>query len=210
LFCEISLDISKALLEHRPGTGCIGAFLLRNYILQSINYFTEDYKEIKIMKKVSDICLNMIKEFEGFRGTAYYCPGGKLTIGYGHTGMDVHPGDVISKYWAEHLLKADLYDLEKEVESLGEWNQPQFDALVSFAYNLGFYKLKTSTLLKTIKDGGNMRAIKQEFKKWVYAGGEVQPGLVKRREWEAKRFFEADEMEPMKVRDWSDFHKATN
>jgi lysozyme len=210
LFCEISLDISKALLEHRPGTGCIGAFLLRNYILQSINYFTEDYKEIKIMKKVSDICLNMIKEFEGFRGTAYYCPGGKLTIGYGHTGMDVHPGDVISKYWAEHLLKADLYDLEKEVESLGEWNQPQFDALVSFAYNLGFYKLKTSTLLKTIKDGGNMRAIKQEFKKWVYAGGEVQPGLVKRREWEAKRFFEADEMEPMKVRDWSDFHKTTN
>lgn len=210
MFCEISLDISKALLEHRPGTGCIGAFLLRNYILQSINYFTEDYKEIKIMKKVSDICLNMIKEFEGFRGTAYYCPGGKLTIGYGHTGMDVHPGDVISKYWAEHLLKADLYDLEKEVESLGEWNQPQFDALVSFAYNLGFYKLKTSTLLKTIKDGGNMRAIKQEFKKWVYAGGEVQPGLVKRREWEAKRFFEADEMEPMKVRDWSDFHKTTN
>ena len=102
------------------------------------------------MKKVSDICLAKIKEFEGFRGTAYYCPGGKLTIGYGHTGMDVHPGDVISKYWAEHLLKADLYDLEKQVESLGEWNQPQFDALVSFAYNLGFYKLKTSTLLKTI------------------------------------------------------------
>jgi lysozyme len=208
LFCEISLDISKALLEHRPGTGCIGAFLLRNYILQSINYFTEDYKEIKIMKKVSDICLNMIKEFEGFRGTAYYCPGGKLTIGYGHTGMDVHPGDVISEYWAEHLLKADLYDLEKQVESLGEWNQPQFDALVSFAYNLGFYKLKTSTLMKNIKEGGNMRAIKQEFKKWIYAGGKIQPGLVKRREWEAKRFFEPDEMEPMKVRDWSDFHKG--
>ena len=107
------------------------------------------------------------------------------------------------------MLKADLYDLEKQVESLGEWNQPQFDALVSFAYNLGFYKLKTSTLLKTIKEGGNMRAIKQEFKKWIYAGGKVQPGLVKRREWEAKRFFEPDEMEPMKVRDWSDFHKTT-
>ena len=117
------------------------------------------------MKKVSDICLAKIKEFEGFRGTAYYCPGGKLTIGYGHTGMDVHPGDVISKYWAEHLLKADLYDLEKQVESLGEWNQPQFDALVSFAYNLGFYKLKTSTLLKTIKEGGSMHADWSDFHK---------------------------------------------
>ncbi len=161
------------------------------------------------MKKISDIGFNKLKEFEGFRGTAYYCPGGKLTIGFGHTGMDVHPGDVISEYWAEHLLKADLYDLEKQVESLGDWNQPQFDALVSFAYNLGFYKLKTSTLMKTIKEGGNMRAIKQEFKKWVYAGGKIQPGLVKRRDWEAKRFFEPDEMEPMRVRDWSDFHKTT-
>ena len=160
------------------------------------------------MKKVSDICLNMIKAFEGLRTKAYYDPAGVLTIGYGHTGVDVRPGDVISEYWAEHLLKADLYDLEKQVESLGDWNQPQFDALVSFAYNLGFYKLKTSTLMKTIKEGGSMHAIKKEFKRWVYAGGKVLPGLVKRREWEAKRFFEKDEMEPMKVRDWSDFHKT--
>ena len=49
------------------------------------------------MKKISDIGFNKLKEFEGFRGTAYYCPGGKLTIGFGHTGMDVHPGDVISE-----------------------------------------------------------------------------------------------------------------
>ena len=117
-------------------------------------------------------------------------------------------GDVISEYWAEMFLKADLYDVEKQVDSLGlKLNQPQFDSLVSFAFNLGFYKLKTSTLLKTILEGGSVRAIKKEFKRWVYAGGKVQPGLVKRREWEAKRFFEPDEMEPMKVRDWSDFHK---
>ena len=158
------------------------------------------------MKKVSDICLAKIKEFEGLRKEAYLDAAGVPTIGYGHT-HGVRMGDVISEYWAEHLLKADLYDLEKQVESLGDWNQPQFDALVSFAYNLGFYKLKTSTLMKTIKEGGNMRAIKQEFKKWIYAGGKIQPGLVKRRDWEAKRFFEPDEMEPMKVRDWSDFHK---
>ena len=161
------------------------------------------------MKKVSDICLKKIKEFEGFRGTAYYCPGGKLTYGYGHCGPDVRPGDVITEYWAEHLLKADLYDIEKQVDSLGlELNQPQFDALVSFAYNIGFYKLKTSTLMKTIKEGGSMHAIKKEFKRWVYAGGKVQPGLVKRREWEADRFFAPDELEAMKRRDWSDFHKT--
>ena len=89
----------------------------------------------------------------------------------------------------------------------GTWNQPQFDALVSFAFNLGFYKLKTSTLMKTILEGGSMRAIKKEFKRWVYAGGKKLKGLERRREWEARRFFEPDEMEPMKVRDWSGFHK---
>jgi len=141
--------------------------------------------------RVSNICIEELKAFEGLRKEAYYDPAGVLTIGYGHTGPDVRPGDVISEYWAEHLLKSDLYDTEKFVDGLGRWTQPQFDALVSFAYNLGGYKLKTSTLLKTIREGGNRRAIKQEFKKWVYAGGKVQPGLVKRREWEAERFFEA-------------------
>ena len=159
------------------------------------------------MKKISEICLKKIKEFEGLRKEAYLDVAGVPTIGYGRT-YGVKMGDVISEYWADMYLKADLYDLEKQVDTLGNWNQPQFDALVSFAYNLGFYKLKTSTLMKTIKEGGSMHAIKKEFKRWVYAGGKVQPGLVKRREWEAKRFFEPDEMEPMKVRDWSDFHKT--
>ena len=159
------------------------------------------------MKRISDIGLKKLKEFEGLRKEAYYDAAGIPTIGYGHT-KGVRMGDVISEYWAEMFLKADLYDVEKQVDSLGlELNQPQFDALVSFAFNLGFYKLKTSTLLKTIREGGSMRAIKKEFKKWIYAGGKIQLGLVKRRDWEAKRFFEPDEMEPMKRRDWSDFHK---
>ena len=158
------------------------------------------------MKKISDICLAKIKEFEGLRKEAYLDAAGVPTIGYGHT-QGVRMGDVISEYWADMFLKADLFDIENQVNSLGEFNQPQFDALVSFAFNLGFYKLKTSTLLKTIKEGGSMHAIKKEFKRWVYAGGKKLKGLERRREWEAKRFFEADEMEPMKVRDWSDFHK---
>jgi lysozyme len=160
------------------------------------------------MKKVSDICLAKIKEFEGLRKEAYYDVAGVPTIGYGHT-HGVRMGDVISEYWADMFLKADLFDIENQVNSLGEFNQPQFDALVSFAFNLGFYKLKTSTLLKTIQEGGSMHAIKKEFKRWVYAGGKKLKGLERRREWEAKRFFEPDEMEPMKVRDWSDFHKTT-
>ena len=159
------------------------------------------------MKRISDIGLKKLKEFEGLRKEAYYDAAGVPTIGYGHT-RGVRMGDVISEYWAEMFLKADLYDVEKQVDSLGlDLNQPQFDALVSFAFNLGFYKLKTSTLLKTIREGGSVRAIKKEFKRWVYAGGKKLRGLERRREWEAKRFFEPDEMEPMKVRDWSDFHK---
>ena len=161
------------------------------------------------MMRVSDICLNKLKEFEGLRTEAYYDAAGVLTIGYGHTGPDVRPGDVISKYWAEHLLKADLYDVEKLVDGLRvAKTQGQFDALVSFAFNLGFYKLKTSTLLKTIQEGGNRNAIRREFKKWVFAGGKTLAGLVKRREWEADRFFAPDELEGMKRRDWSDFHKT--
>ena len=161
------------------------------------------------MKRLSDIALAKLKEFEGLRKEAYLDAAGVPTIGYGHT-QGVRMGDVISAYWAETLLKADLYDVEKQVDALGDWNQPQFDALVSFAYNLGFYKLKTSTLLKAIREGGSMRQIKKEFRRWVYAGGKRMKGLERRREWEARRFFEPDEMEPMKVRDWSDFHKTAN
>ena len=123
------------------------------------------------MKKVSEDCLKKLKEFEGFRKEAYLDAAGVPTSGYGHT-LGVRMGDVISEYWAEMFLKADLYDVEKQVDSLGmKLNQPQFDALVSFAFNLGFYKLKTSTLLKTIREGGSMHAIKKEFRRWVYAGG---------------------------------------
>ena len=160
------------------------------------------------MKRISDIGLKKLKEFEGLRKEAYYDAAGVPTIGYGHT-KGVRMGDVISEYWAEMFLKADLYDVEKQVDSLGlDLNQPQFDALVSFAFNIGFWKLKTSSLMKKIQEGANMRAIKKEFMRWVWAGGKKQKGLERRRAWEAKRFFEADELEPMKVRDWSDFHKT--
>ena len=141
--------------------------------------------------RASEICIKKLKAFEGLRTEAYYDPAGVLTIGYGHTGPDVSPGDVISEYWAEHLLRADLYETEKAVDELDvAKTQGQFDALVSFAYNLGINRLRTSSLLKIIREGGNMRAIKREFKKWVHAGNKTLRGLETRRAWEAERFFE--------------------
>ena len=143
--------------------------------------------------RASEVLIEKIKEFEGLRLEAYLDEGGVPTIGYGHTGADVIMGDRISAYWANHLLKADLYDVELAVDLLGvARTQGQFDALVSFAYNLGIGRLKRSTLLKVIREGGSKRAITKEFKRWVYADGKCLPGLVKRREWEAKRFLTSE------------------
>ena len=63
--------------------------------------------------RISDICFEKLKEFEGLRTKTYYDAAGVPTIGYGHTGPDVRLGDVITQYWAEHLLRADIFDTEK-------------------------------------------------------------------------------------------------
>ena len=149
-------------------------------------------QDLRIMR-ASEILIETIKEFEGLRLEAYLDEAGVPTIGYGHTGADVVMGDRISEYWANHLLKADLYDVELAVDLLGvAKTQGQFDALVSFAYNLGIGRLKRSTLLKVIREGGSKRAITKEFKRWVYADGKRLPGLVKRREWETERFLTSE------------------
>ena len=159
------------------------------------------------MRRASDILIQKLKEFEGLRTEAYLDAAGVPTIGYGHT-KDVKIGDKINEYWADYYLKSDLYEVEVAVNRLRVTRtQGQFDALVSFAFNLGIGRLYRSTLLKTIKGGGNRNAIRKEFKRWVYAGDKRLPGLVKRREWEANRFFDPDELEQMKRRDWSGFHK---
>ena len=143
--------------------------------------------------EVSYLLLDKLKEFEGLRLEAYRCPGGVLTIGYGHTGSDVREGDRISLYWAEELLKADVAKVAEQVERLGvALTQGQFDALVSFAFNLGIGRLRTSKLLRLIRRQDSYRNIKAEFKRWVFAGGKKLAGLERRREWEANRFFESE------------------
>ena len=101
--------------------------------------------------KTSQEGINLIKKFEGCRLTAYKCPAGVWTIGYGHTD-DVKKGQKITKAKAEEYLKNDLIKYEKGVERLVKvkLNQNQFNALISFAYNRGLGALKTSTLLKKL------------------------------------------------------------
>ena len=129
--------------------------------------------------------------FEGLRLKAYRDAAGVLTIGYGHTGKDVREGDRISPYWAKELLVKDVAEVERAVSELGVAHTPgQFDALVSLTFNIGIGRLKGSTLLRVIRNGGTRNQIKKEFKRWVYAGGRRLKGLELRREWEARRFFE--------------------
>lgn len=134
--------------------------------------------------------LYKLMEFEGLRLKAYVDVAGVPTIGYGHT-YNVRMGDRISAWYAKDLLTEDIAYFEEKVKALGVVKtEGQLDALVSFAFNLGVNRLAQSTLLKVIREGGSKSQIKCEFKRWVYADGKKLKGLEKRREWEAKRFFE--------------------
>jgi lysozyme len=138
----------------------------------------------------------MIKAFEGFRGTPYKCSAGVPTIGYGATfypgGKKVTMTDAaITEEQAVELLANMLVSFEKYVDSycVDTITQNQFDALVSFAYNLGPANLKSSTLLKKVNANPNDESIKLEFLKWVKAGGKTLKGLVRRREAESELYF---------------------
>ena len=141
--------------------------------------------------EASEILIEKLKEFEGLRREAYRDDAGVWTIGYGHTGSDISEGDRITAYWAKELLRNDLGATEAAVRRLHvARTQGQFDALVSFVFNLGIKRLQGSTLLKVIRQGGSRNQIRHEFKRWVYADGKKLRGLERRRAWEAKRFFE--------------------
>lgn len=140
--------------------------------------------------KTTERLLTQLMVMEGLRLEAYEDAAGVPTIGYGHT-KDVRMGDRISEYWAKELLRDDIEEAERQVKELKvARNEAQLDALVSFVFNLGIERLKESTLLRVIREGGSKADIKREFKRWVYAGGKKLKGLEIRREWEAKRFFE--------------------
>ena len=140
--------------------------------------------------KASDLLIGKIKEFEGFSSTAYTCAGGVVTIGYGHT-RGVRITDRCTRSEGERWLREDLAPIEAYLNTIPEVDtQGKYDALCSFIYNLGLGNFKDSTLLKKIKAGAPVEEIQAQFKRWVYAGGKVLKGLVKRREWEAGRWAE--------------------
>jgi len=134
--------------------------------------------------KISDNCVSLVKKFEGFEAKAYKCPAGVWTIGYGHT-LNVRPNDVITEAQATTLLEEELQEYAAKVAKIvPSANQNQFDAMVSFAYNLGVNALGTSTLLKKHL-AGDYKGAQAEFLRWDKANGKVLAGLTKRRQQES-------------------------
>ena len=165
------------------------------YKQQSNNQTQQTQQTIHNMQ-TSETGLKLIAQFEGCELTAYKCPAGVLTIGYGHTGKDVKPGMTITEDTAFELLGKDIMKTETVVNKLlsrqiaqGNITQGMFDALVSFAYNCGTGNLQKSTLLKKVLANPQDSSIANEFAKWNKAGGKVLPGLVKRRKAEVEQYF---------------------
>lgn len=150
-------------------------------------------------KSISDQGINLVKKFEGLAKVdadgmiiPYKCPANVMTIGYGHT-KGVKKNMRITKEEAENLLRDDLRTFEAEVKNMVDvpLSQYQFDALVSFVYNLGAANFKSSTLLKKL-NAGDYAAVPAQLMRWNKArvGGKLQPltGLTRRRSAEAALF----------------------
>lgn len=142
-----------------------------------------------MIMKASEKAYSLIRQFEGLRLTAYKCPAGVWTIGYGHT-SGVVPGMTITKEQAEEFLRQDIASAENivSVECLS-LRQYQFDAMVSFVFNVGSGNFRKSTLLKKIKANPDDNSIMDEFLRWVYSKGVVLSGLQKRRLAEMRLYF---------------------
>ena len=129
---------------------------------------------------------NLIKQFEGLRLTAYRCPAGKWTIGYGHT-KGVKKGMYISEAVATHFLIHDVQRVEPTINSydgIYHWTQNEFDALASFAFNCG-----TGNLKKLLKYGQRTKSqIADAILLYNKANGRVLRGLVRRRKAERELF----------------------
>ena len=150
--------------------------------------------------KTSQKGIDLIKRHEGLITHAYLCPAGKLTIGVGHTGSDVTKDMVITEKEAEQLLNQDLKKFESKLNYSIEHdhvtlNQNQFDACISFIFNLGFSAFIFSTLYKKLK-AGDYTGAADEFPRWVYITKTVdgekvkirQKGLETRRKAERELF----------------------
>lgn len=128
---------------------------------------------------ISDRGIDLIKKYEGLRLKSYICPAGYKTIGYGHQTRSLNS---ITSRRAEQLLEEDLAPIVEHVRTL-DMSQNEFDAVCSFAYNVGLDNFKRSTFAKT-KDP-------EELKKWIYANNRILPGLIRRRDEEYNLFMDS-------------------
>ena len=142
--------------------------------------------------KPSQKAVDLIKQFEGFRANAYLCPANVPTIGYGSTswgnGQKVKMGEIVSMSTAEKLLLVDLEKRSKALQGLN-LNQNQFDALLSFIYNVGIGAFKRSRLLSKIRQNPEDVTIRHEFMRWINKGSSFERGLTRRRDAEANLYY---------------------
>ncbi len=142
------------------------------------------------MRHISEDGLRLIRRFEGFSAFPYVCPGGYLTVGYGHVVKNPDAfRQPITEDEATQILAVDIQAAEKAVLRLiaVPLTDGQFDALVSFTFNLGSGALQRSTLRRKVNRQEHTD-VPAELMKWVWAGGRKRKGLVKRRAAESSLY----------------------
>jgi lysozyme len=181
-----------AEIQRRVGVPADG--VLGPQTLAAILAALDAAKSLSGALRPSQACIDLIKRFEGCKLTAYPDPGtgrDPITIGWGSTrdeiGQPIKRGTVWTQAQADARLADDVAEFAEKVLALlggADTSQCQFDALVSFAYNLGIGNLRQSTLLEKHK-AGDYTGAAAEFARWNKADGKILPGLVKRRAAEA-------------------------
>lgn len=141
------------------------------------------------MRNITQEGLELVKFFEGFRDLPYPDPVGIISVGYGHVVKKGENWTHLTETDGEDLLRRDVAIAEEGVDDLitVPLMPYQFDSIVSFAFNLGLGSLARSTLRKKV-NAELHHEVPEEFRKWVYAGGKILPGLVRRREAEANMY----------------------
>lgn len=145
--------------------------------------------------QTSEQGIKMIIAFEGIEEKAYKCPSGVWTIGVGHTGevddRPINAGMHITQEKAMQLLRQDLAHFEEYINAepyAKKLQQHQFDALVSFVFNIGTAAFHSSTMRRKLCSGADNDSVAAEFGRWIYGKKGMLPGLVRRRKIEAEMF----------------------
>ena len=163
-------------------------------VFHIFNKRARNTKQNSSAMRVSSRGKSLIKKHEGLRLTAYLCPANVPTIGWGHTRTvtiaDVTARRTITRAEAERLLASDIAIHEKPVRELNvKLTQNQYDALVSFVFNIGGSRFRTSTIRRMVLENPDNPAIADEFRRWNQAGGVVLNGLINRRNDEVRLYF---------------------